>query len=144
MQLTKFSKLLVTEGLLQKGISQCWGISAAGITSRGSSAQEENCTLLCRRAQRALGLLTTYGIRWWTNSHICKPAAGVSFCQIWHNSSKLDIHQLWLGGCIAQISLWLVWCCLSPPNPLWDGCSHHNQTHPSHLPPVVIAWAGLS
>lgn len=42
--------------------------------------------------------------------------------------------KLALGYCIAICAI---------PNLFWEGCSHHDHTHPLRSPLVVIAWSGL-
>lgn len=42
----------------------------------------------------------------------------------------------------AQISPWLLYF-PSPLNPLLEGCSHRDESHPLGLPQVLIAWERL-
>lgn len=64
--------------------------------------------------------LAIYGVRWL--SHICIQAI------------------FYLAH--AQISSWLLYF-PSLWNPLEEGCSHHDKSHPLWLPLVLIPWVGL-
>lgn len=90
------------------------------------------CPCCARRAQKALGLLTVYGMRWVTLGHICIQVLVCSKLSLtW--TSFLIWPALWLGGgCVAQISPWLFVFCLS-----WIQDTAIMTRHPSGLPLVI-------
>lgn len=108
--------------------------------------------LLCGRAQKALGLITIYGVRWWTNSHIgfwcillCPSAAKQDICLSvspaprlsWYRCHYLPEQGL---GCIEDTGLCLnkaldttacVWARQQPDWRqevcVWEGEAHHHR-----------------